>query len=229
MEVDWRDSLRVVKAVAEGITSDGQEVAVLLPIIFVDDDPTVVSTAALEYSVLYPLVRHDPMTGVKQVLALARDLVDVGWQAGAVLGGAVVHGDYRVPKVLDRAWVDLDEHGKFAVTGRVRPGLLLTGTIEFYLRWLEDPIEQELGMPAATLAALPTIARHDGIVREGERRLPANYQSTADEDHRNPPIRGTKQWTTPDYGRTILPRLEAVWKREGRPEEMRMVMQAWSP
>ena len=83
-------------------------------------------------------------------------------------------------------------------------------------------------MPAAALAALPTMARGDGIVREVERSLPANYHATPEQDRRNPSVRVIKQWSIPDYGRTILPRLEAVWKREGRPEAMRIVMRSWS-
>lgn len=222
------DRLRVVKAVAQGISSNEQEVAALVPIISMDRDPTVVSTAALEYSLLCPLDSGDAMTGVKRVIRMVQADEEAGWRAGAVLGGAVMNGDRRVPELLEGSWTLLDQEGKRAVNSGIRPALLFTGTIEFYLRWLEDPYEQELGMPAATLAVLPTMARHDGIVREVERSLPANYQLTPDQVRRNPPIREIQQWSIPDYGRTILPRLEAVWEREGRPEALQIVMQSWS-
>lgn len=220
------ERVRVVQAVAQGIRVGEPGLQALGVAMYADDDPTVVSTASLEYALLTPLERGYAMTGVQELRELAFT-TRPAWRAGAILGGAVLHGDRRSPDALHGAWRDLDQPGKQTVTTAIRPGLLLTGTIEFYLRWLEDPHEMELGLPASTLCWLPQIARADGLVREVERSLPANYHATPEEDRRIPPVRVLGQWPVAVYGQRIMPRLVAVWEREGRPEPMRDVMRAW--
>ncbi len=221
------ERIRVIQAVGQGIRTDAQEIRAFLPAMFADADPTVVSTGALENAPLTPAAPADVMAGIRAVRDIATNPDVGGWQAGAILGGGVIHGDHRAPDLLDGTWRFLDHAGKEAVTTSIRPGLLLTGTIEFYLRWLEDPAEMELGLPASILCWLPEIARGDGSVREVERSLPANYHATPEENRRTPPVRVLRQWSIAEYGRTIMPRLAAVWEREGRPEPMRDVMRAW--
>ena len=63
----------------------------LLPFVFADASPVVVSTAALESAAQMPLKGGDPLTGPRVVLGAAAGTT--GWRRGAILRGLLLLGD----------------------------------------------------------------------------------------------------------------------------------------
>lgn len=221
------ERMRAVKSTLPALRACPDGPDELAPFLFWEAYPSVISTAALETSLLTSLERDDPMTGVRTLLGFALDSTRDAVGSGAVIGSLVIHGDRRVPPVIFQTWRALSPDAQRIVALGVHPGLILTGTVEYYLQWLEDDRAKHPELPAQALARLPVIARHDGKVREMERRLPADYRSTPAQDRRNPQLRTIKEWSIRDYGRHIEPRLKRVLKRTPAQQEVKAAILAW--
>ncbi len=85
---------------------------------------------------------------------------------------------------------------------------------------VEDPSQDgDFGAIAAAVARQPEGAHFDGVmdVRRGF------GQASTDQA-----VVRLEEWTMTDYGRLIMPRLEAIAKRESEPKITPDVMAAWT-
>lgn len=98
------------------------------------------------------------------------------------------------------------------------------GAVEFMLRWLEslDDVgdEGEFGTVAGALARMPHDAM-DGKVRDVVRAFPVNDPDAGEA------VRVVQEWTIPEFGQVIEPRLRAIREREHEPRLLDGVMQHW--
>ena len=107
----------------------------LAPYLCLDNDIGIVSTAALDYSVLCPLENDDPLTGPKTVI----DLVKKGTITlpAAAIGGLLMLGDQRVMELLTETRHGLKKQD-IEIIINCRSGYIFKATVDFYLDWLEE-------------------------------------------------------------------------------------------
>jgi hypothetical protein len=189
-------------------------------VMHLDDDETVVATAALEAAQVMPLEGDDPMTGPKAVVHVAAQ-VDEGRRA-TILSGLVTMGDARVAAVLVDAWPALAPPTRSALitaAGNAPPCL---GACEFLVSVLEtgEPIAGDLaGSVAGSLlrqlrvadGRLPSPYAGRGIV-EAERVFPS-WAVGEDEV----PIRIAGRAPKEELARRFGPRLQRAAREEEYP------------
>ena len=194
---------------------------VLLPFIGCDNERGIASSAALGFAMLHPSTADQAMLGV---VLLAKGITGGTMNnPGAVFGGLLNLGDYRVNKVLwpirDRlVGPDLD------AAVRVRTGRLSAAVVDFLLDWMEQ-------MPAAQresrfnpLAAALVNHRSAGmvpLVARGGRIWPVREATPEQEDEAADYV--ALAW----FARSILPRLEALREIAPEPDVIDYVIQAW--
>jgi hypothetical protein len=206
-----------LSAVEEGRLSSN----VLLPFVGCDADRAIASTAALSFAMTHPKTADEAMVGV---VLLAKGIVGGTMSnPGAVFGGLLNLGDYRVNKVL---WpfrnmikgADLDE----AV--RIRTGRLSSAVVDFLLDWLEqmdaDNREERFNPIAAALvnhrsaAVIPWIA-------VGGRVWPVAGATPEDEEE------AAQYIDLATFTELIMPRLKALRQIAPDPEVVDYVVEAW--
>ena len=206
-----------LSAVEEGRLSSN----VLLPFIGCDADRAIASTAALSFAMTHRKTADEAMVGV---VLLAKGIAGgTISNPGAVFGGLLNLGDYRVNKVL---WPlrDLIKGADLDEAVRIRTGRLSSAVVDFLLDWLEqmdaDHREERFNPIAAALvnhrsaAAIPWIAL-------GGRVWPVAGATSEDEEEAAQYIALTT------FAEHITPRLKDLRRIAPDPEVVDYVVEAW--
>lgn len=188
--------------------------------LFVEDDPTLLPRAALDYACTKELRQGDPLTGPKTVLNLFRLRRGDPTRAG-LFAGLLLLGDRRVTRLLLDARDEL-EVGELHRVSFTRSGTLYAASIWFWLDFLEtlngDETDSRFGAAASALHRSPS-ETPDRKVIDIRRDFPLQHSAR--------PIELLKAWTLEEYAAIIAPRLRAVEAREPEPRVMPQVLQAW--
>jgi hypothetical protein len=192
----------------------------LVPILFVEDHPTLLPRAALDYACTKELRQGDPLTGPKTVLDLFRLRRGDPTRAG-LFAGLLLLGDLRVTRLLWDARDEL-EVGELHRVSYTRSGSLHAAFISFWLDFLEeldgDEAESRFGAAASALHRAPS-ETPDRKVIDIRRDFPLQNSAR--------PIELVQEWTLDEYAAIITPRLRAIEAREPEPKVMPKVLQAW--
>jgi len=183
-----------------------------------DDDPAVVSTAALDLAVLYPAADGE-LAGPREVVRMFEQS-PVACPAGLFLG-LMLLGDRRVLRLLKplRTTLTEDEVGQVA---RGWSGLLFAGTVEFVLDWLEEAEAAGDDGRYGHLASALVIMRQQNrapFVIDGWRRFPVDPEDPFDGEPETIPI--------DEFSQRITPQLLALADRERAPRVMPVVLDVW--
>jgi hypothetical protein len=217
------DRLRTERAVA-GEVLQGASAGALFPIMNLDTDLAVISTAALDFAVLaQPEEALGEFTGPRLLLAHAGPGSGVPERNRAgILMGLVLLGDRRLLPLLDGCWDWLGTEGQTCLT-RCTSGFVTAGLVEFLLRWLEQTDQEGIfGGILGTLCRMPSIAA-GGVVTDIERVFPVTRAAGAEE-----PIRLLRTWTFPAYYEEIRPRIERIAERESEPKLAPQLADYWA-
>jgi|GEM_PF-1212058 len=195
-------------------------IATLLPFLCADEETSVVSTAAMNLSVLIPSQKGDLLTGPKDVLRFLEGSDTDNTRVG-ILQGVLLLGDRRVLPLLDRCWERLGREGR-RLLAHSWSGFVYASTIEFLLDWLEKTDdERDYGSIAAALVLNVTRPKGTPFVLDVERKFPANCEE------KGPPVRFLRQWTFEEYGKIIAPRLLSIAAAETGEKVIPHVLAAW--
>ena len=125
------------RAIRQKIEANETSVNALLPFLFLEEDMTVVSTAALDFAMV-PLPPEDDAIGWPR--RLISDLeAGLGGNKGAIFGGLITLGDRRVNELLsDVKWLISDDEIGTAV--KCCSGMPTVAAFEFWLEWAEELI-----------------------------------------------------------------------------------------
>lgn len=195
-------------------------IASLLPFLNADEEPAVISTAALKLCVLIPLRDGDLLTGPKYILDCLESCDTENSLVGN-LQGVLLLGDRRILPLLDRCWERLGRDGR-RLLAHSWSGVVYASTIDFLLGWLEKTDdERDYGSISAALVLCTIRQKNSPFVVDVERKFPAN----GEED--GPPVRFIHQWTFEEYGKIIAPRLKAIAAMETGEKVIPKVLTAW--
>lgn len=213
--------LALCQAMAEPIEDgDGVGTMAFLPILHLDNEHAVVSSAALNIVSLMPRENGDPLTGFKVLANRILAGRAQGAQEGSMASALLLLGDRRVLPLLQAVWRSLDR------AGRRRLASAWSGfTSALHVDFLVDALEEEqddavFGSLAGTLSRMPAHSVNGNVV-EVERNLPASSQNKN-------PIRILRTWSFEEYGQRIMPRLKAIHARESEPKILGVVIDYWS-
>ena len=216
LDVDARS--RVLERVGAQIEQLEQAPNGLLPFLYEDPHPAIVSGASLQSAVLMPLRDGDPLSGPRTLCEMADQLGDEQ-RRGHVLGGLLLLGDRRVLPLLDARLPTFSPEGLVALAHPIS-GYVHAAHVEFLVGALERLPEPSWGGIAAGLVRLRQTARRDTVM-DVERKLP----SWAHED--GPQVRVLREWPLDAFAAEIGPRLRALAAREHEPRVLPAVLESW--
>jgi hypothetical protein len=213
--------------IARQLESTKSDVLTLGPFMFLDPDPAVVATAALDAATLMPLENGDPLTGPRMVAqeAMARMPANET-RAAALIAGLLLLGDARVLPLVTGCWQRLGQAGK-DVLREQQSGWVFASQAELFLRWIESANEDDFGHPVGALGRLAEgMIRHPGV-RDVERKFPAPFNLPDEEFFADPPFRLIQEWTKEEFASLIEPRLRVAYMRENYDKVIPRVLRAW--
>jgi hypothetical protein len=193
----------------------------LLPFMVEDDDRQIASTAAINYVSLQGLADNDPMSRVKDVIAI----IESGElrNEGAVFGGLLHIGDRRVCQLLLSLRESLDREAIREATN-CQTGFIYAATAEFYIDWLEglegDRNDQHFGLVAAGLGLLKKRSQSDEVYT-GQRPFPTRSVSREEWAVMRKPVPYS------EYLKHIAPRMYALELAEPPLRVMPHVLAEW--
>jgi hypothetical protein len=214
--------MRYLQATLEGI--EGRELVsnVLLPFVGCETDGRIASMAAMSFAMMHPTSAEEAMLGV---VLLSRGLAGGTMNnPGAVFGGLLNVGDYRVNRVLwplreTMVGDDLDE------VVRVQTGRAAAAVVDFLLDWLEQMPEAaratQFNPLLAALVNQRTGSQID-LVAIGGRAWPVADVTPEEEDY------AADYVPMGAYARSIMARLEALRSIAPEPEIIDYVVAAWA-
>ncbi len=184
-----------------------------------DHEASIVSTAALSLSVLFPPQDGNPLSGPEFVVqTLLRPGQDPSTQ-GAALGGVLLLGDKRLLPLLGAAWDKLTDEARLALS-KSKSGFVAEALVEFWIGCLEKGCSESVfGSVVAAIAKLPAITQVPFVV-DVERVFPAY----ADLENTMRMIRRT---SFSDYLEEIRPRLEKLEAEESEPALIPHIYEIW--
>jgi hypothetical protein len=200
------------------MSGDIVQVFGLLPFVLCDYDAAVVSSASLDYAVLYPPSDDDPLSGAKELV----QFISQGLAANppAVFGGLLTTGDARIIGLLAPIRSDFNNDNVEEII-RCRSGFIFKATADFLVNWLDELLENNDEVVFGTVAAgLVNQVRgaQKRAVFDVERVIP----STPDEG-----LRLLKELAIEEYAKQIAPRLRSIARREQGDRIMHHVLGAW--
>ena len=192
----------------------------LLPFLCADEEPAVISSAALLLCVLILPKDGDLLTGPKAVLKYT-EASDTEPSRAGILQGILLLGDRRVLPLLERCWESLGAKGRHLLA-HAWSGFVYASTVEFLLDWLEKTEDEcEYGVISGVLAGYPLRRDKYPFVVDVERKFPANGPGN------DPVVRRIAQWTFEEYGKIIAPRLKAIGEAETGDKVIPKVLGIW--
>jgi hypothetical protein len=212
--------LRILTDLAKLVEGFEAGIASLLPFLNADEEPAVISTAALQLCVLIPRREGDPLTGPKYILE-SLETCDTENSLVGSLQGVLLLGDRRVLPLLDRCWEKLGREGR-RLLANSWSGFVYASTIEFLMDWLEKTNDEaDYGSIAAALVLCTVREKNFPFVLDVERKFPANGDGDI------PPVCILHQWTFEEYGKIIALRLKTIAAAETGEKVMPKVLAAW--
>lgn len=213
--------MRYLQATLEGIENGELFSNTLLPFVGCEVDGRIASMAALSFAMMHPTSAEEPMLGV---VLLARGLVGATMSnPGAVFGGLLNVGDYRVNKIL---WPirDMMQEDDLDEVVRVSTGRIAAAVMDFLLDWMEQ-------MPAANreiqfnVLAAGLVNQRNGsqidLAAIGGRVWPVAGATPEEEDE------AANYVPLAAYARSIRSRLEGLRDLAPEPEVVEYVIDAW--
>lgn len=158
----------VYRELRDGVMRRQSSINTLLPFLFVETAPTLVSEAVLDYCMTATPDPEDPLRACKDVCRWLQTAT-VG-NRGAMFGGLLCLGDERVNPLLDTVKWTLGRD-EAAVAAQTFTGMPFIAQIEFWLSWAEEAIEQGLGTSSLFGSVL------SGLVLVERRRTVPTYHS----------------------------------------------------
>ena len=212
---------QVLQRLLEGVEQGQFSTNALLPFVGCETDRGIASTAAISFAMLHPQTADEAMLGV---ILLSKGLAGgTMTNPGAVFGGLLNLGDWRVNKMLwpIRGLIqgdDLDE----AV--RVTTGRVSAAVIGFLLDWVEQmsPEEREHQFnPIAAALVNQRAGAMIGLAALGGRVWPVADAEPEAEDE------AAEYVHLDDYAASILPRLQGLREIAPEPEVVAYIVDAW--
>jgi hypothetical protein len=201
----------------------GCAILALMPFITAEAESHIISTAALNLCVLYP-VEEDPLAGPRFLASVLEQNPTPDGTAGAALGGMMLLGDERLSSLIRQIWEKWPPEARKEAVRQHSP-FVSKSYVELLLEFLAT--ESELatyGCIAAALANAAVRAERNVGVSEVERVFPA--WSAPDE-----PLKIKRHWSRQEFAAEIQNRLEQLIATEltGPNEEMIMpiVLRRW--
>ena len=211
------ERLALVQILSQEIERHHTTCNALLPVLFGDDNISVISTAALSTAVLMPLLAGDPLTGPRAVIKMSKGCGSYTTQSGALVG-LLALGDRRVARLVLEEWDDISPTVQFDLAS-TWTGVAHAPVIDFLVYVIPSCEDHVLGAVAGTLARYPRDA-HPPFVVEGARKFPANVGP-------EPEIRKVGAWSFEEYGKIIGPMLREHARFEWEPKVIPAVLDAW--
>jgi hypothetical protein len=188
-----------------------------LPVLQLDDDPQVVSTAALDAAALIGPAREDPLAGRRAIFNLATSTADPV-RRGMLLSGLVALADEETFRMLRHAWRDLPAAQRDAMASTAA-AIPVRAVAEFLLTWAEDALdlgdEVEAGRALGALAHMARVATGQAespYSGRGVYELRRNFPAWA--YPKNDVAKMGHSWTAHAFGRVIELRLRRIAERE---------------
>jgi hypothetical protein len=214
------ERLELLALVIEFVDDAPSAVNALLPFIFMENDFTIITSASLALAVMLGNAEGESLSGPSYVHALVEQIEDPVVQAG-LYAGLLLTGDARLYELTDRCWDTVSAEARLLLAS-IPTDFPTVFLASFYIDWLESLVEggddEEFG---AVAAALARIALNHARIVDVERAFP----SWKDDEH--PPITFKAEWTIPQFGRRIEPRLRDIMELESEPKIMETVLQYW--
>jgi HEAT repeat protein len=184
-----------------------------------EKDFGIISTAAMNLGVLKNPENGDPLHGPNfAITTMMMGTQDPNTRA-AIMAGILLLGDKRLLPLLADAWDQISEEARLKLA-TARSGFVTEALIEFWINCLEKECTEDV--VGAVIAALAKMAAISDLpfVADIERAFP----SYSDLEN---PIRRIRQTSFRDYLDEILPRLEAIRKRESEPQLIPTIYAVW--
>ncbi len=215
-------------------THGAAPVTTLSPLLVIDPDDVVVSTAALEAAQLLEPEDGDVLTGPRMMVKVAEDFAEDEERQRAMLAGLTALGDARVFALVHDA---LPGFAADVVTRLVESIALQPPTeasIAFLVtaleRWMAAGQEGYIGVVVAALQRLADVAANASAgpasagagVIDLERIFPSWSAEAA-----GGPVRLRAAYAVPEFGARIAPRLAALSATESYPRLIPAALRAW--
>jgi hypothetical protein len=209
----------ILKDIMKGVTS----AVALLPFVIKEPAEGLASTATIDL-----MACSGYMSDLKVPYGLTEliPLIEKGTpeNTGAVFGGLVAYGDCRNEEVLNelKQYLSTDD---VQVASRISSGVLFHTTINFWLSWAEELIEDGsdkamtiFGSAASALVLQKKNVLTDTVI-EAERYCPAFKFDN--------PIKVIRSWTLEEYTNLIASRLYKLEELEDAPKLFSSVLTFW--
>jgi hypothetical protein len=139
VSVEMRNDLQV--AIREKAEANRTSLNALLPFIFLETDSSVISTAALDFSMIGAPPDDDPLDWPRKLISYLQ--AGTPSNLGAVLGALVTLGDRRVNELLrETKWLLSDS--EIGAAAECVSGMPSVAAVEFWLEWLEELMDAGL-------------------------------------------------------------------------------------
>jgi hypothetical protein len=192
----------------------------LIPFICGDPEVRVVAAASFELALRIPLKDEDPMTGPKTLRRMSDSVHDETARLG-LLAGLLLLGDRRTLPLLEGCWERLGRTARARLAGSWS-GIVYATLVDFLLGWMERTADEEdLHTVGEALAEIPARSGQESVV-DIVRKFPSNAPDDL------PPIRVIEEWTFPEYGKQMGPRLVAMMKKSPAPMVIPKILRAWN-
>ena len=115
----------------------------------------------------------------------------------------------------------MEPHGLFGSLAVSWPGVAYANHVDFLLGWMERVSnEEDVYTVGEALAEIPGRGGQTKVI-DIERKFPVNIPDDL------PAIRIIEEWTFPEYGERIEPRLAAMMRQETVPAVIPKVIRSW--
>jgi hypothetical protein len=193
-----------------------------LPIMVVDDDYQIVTTATIDFVSCSPYDEKGELYALAELGPLFRN----GTLAnpGAVFGALVCMGESRFAPFLNsvREFLSTDQ---VAVAARVHTQFLHHHDVQYWLAWAGALASKDDDVSLANFgscaSAIALAKKHEkmGKVFESERDFPCTGKER--------PVRHLREWTIDEYADVLAPELYHLEAEEAPPKVMSHVLRVW--
>lgn len=193
-----------------------------LPILVVDDDFQVVTTATIDFVSCSPYGATGELYALTELGPLFRDRTLAN--PGAVFGALVCMGESRFAPFLDKVREVLTTD-QVAIAARVHTQFLQHHDVQYWLSWAKELASQSGDVALANFgscaSAIALAKRHEkmGKVFESERDFPCTGKER--------PVRHLREWTIDEYADVLAPELYRLEAEEAAPRVMAHVLRVW--
>jgi hypothetical protein len=213
---------KIYRSVTKQLDHDATTPTALLPIVVLEPDRSLASTATLDLLAYSSLTETGLPYGLMELISLMSNRVPVNM--GAALGALVCFGDSQIRPSMDAVKGHLNSE-EVQVAAQCATGFPTHAAIDFWLNWAKelaidgsDDALAKFGSAASALVLQKRRAEVD-VVQDVKRSYPA-HRSEA-------PIEILREWKFADYAAMISPQLYALEAAEAPPKLFSYVLQEW--